>query len=55
MAKVPIRASKIPPNTHSLCVNDFPKKRLFATNNREIPMSNVSVMPGKLYSGLVAL
>ena len=55
MASVPIRNNKIPHKIHSLWVWVFPKNRLFATSNKDTPISRVSVIPGKLYSGFVAL
>ena len=55
MASVPINNNKIPTRSHSLEVSVLPKKKLFATSKKDTPISRVSVIPGKLYSGFVAL
>ena len=55
MASVPINNNNIPTRIHSLEVSVFPKNMLFATSKKDTPISRFSVIPGKLYSGLVAL
>ena len=55
IVSVTIKNNKIPPSIHSLRVRVLSMKRLFATNKRDTPIRSVSVIPGKLNSGLVAL